>query len=411
MSVLSCARLPATAAAAAAAAIVAALAFGGKANADDTPAAAEAVKPILDWRMRYEGVDDDAFSSRARAVTSRLRAGVETRPWHATSLLAEGVWVAAPVEDYDSTTNGRAAYPVVADPAGFAALNRLALTNEALPRVTLTLGRQRINLDDTRFVGSVAWRQNEQTFDALRAEFAGAGLSADVTYARRINRIFGPDSPAGTWHGDVLLANVSHGFGFGRLTAFDYRLDLDEAPAASTNTLGVRLVGKHALGRIAASYGLSYAEQTDAGANAADFAVHYGLLQGGLQIGKLGLVLGRETLSSDGTHAFQTPLATLHAFQGWADKFLATPARGVADTYLKLGRPLAHAAVFEAATLRGELHDFRADRGSAHYGTEVDVALVATRKRLSMTLKVADYSADALAADTRKLWLETDYRF
>ena len=32
----------------------------------------------------------------------------------------------------------------------------------------IVLGRQRINLDDQRWVGSVGWRQNEQTFDAVR---------------------------------------------------------------------------------------------------------------------------------------------------------------------------------------------------------------------------------------------------
>src|SRR3546814_15260492 len=39
-----------------------------------------------------------------------------------------------------------------------------------------------------------------------------------------------------------------------------------------------------------------------------------------------------EVLGSDaGVFAFQTPLATLHKFQGWADLFLTTPSAGVRD--------------------------------------------------------------------------------
>ena len=41
--------------------------------------------------------------------------------------------------------------------------------------------------------------------------------------------------------------------------------------------------------------------------------------------------LGFERLEGNGTVALQTPLATLHAFNGWADKFLSTPANGLRD--------------------------------------------------------------------------------
>jgi hypothetical protein len=45
----------------------------------------------------------------------------------------------------------------------------------SMPRaLTVTLGRQRVNLDDQRFIGAAAWRQHEQTFDAARAEMRSA---------------------------------------------------------------------------------------------------------------------------------------------------------------------------------------------------------------------------------------------
>ena len=40
-----------------------------------------------------------------------------------------------------------------------------------------------------------------------------------------------------------------------------------------------------------------------------------------------------EVLEGDGRGSFITPLATAHAFQGWADRFLTTPLDGIKDAY------------------------------------------------------------------------------
>ncbi len=77
-------------------------------------------------------------------------------------------------------------------------MNRLQLTNTSLPDTTLTLGRQRINLDDQRFVGNVGWRQNEQTYDGFRVVNKSIpNLTVDVTYFDQVNRVFGKESPVG----------------------------------------------------------------------------------------------------------------------------------------------------------------------------------------------------------------------
>ena len=60
-------------------------------------------------------------------------------------------------EDYNSTVNGLTQFPVVADPENIE-LNRLQLQYRGLPKTVVTIGRQRINLDDQRFVGAVGWR-------------------------------------------------------------------------------------------------------------------------------------------------------------------------------------------------------------------------------------------------------------
>jgi hypothetical protein len=366
---------------------------------------------IVDMRLRYEGVEQQGFSQDAEALTSRVRAGLQTAPWYKTAFLAEAVWVGDPVDDYNSTTNGQTQYPVVADPANFTAMNRFEVINKSLDHTTLTAGRQRIVLDDQRFVGNVGWRQNEQTLDALRAQIAGANIKADVAYASQVNRVFGPDSPAGRWHGDVVLANVAKSWRAGALTVFDYYLDIDEAGTQSSNTYGARLVGSRPLGKLKANYVLSYATQSDVAKNPAHFTDDYYLIEGSLDIKKVNVGLGLEVLGSNGSVAFATPLATLHAFQGWADKFLATPAQGIEDSYAKLGYTLGMRGPFKSLSALGWWHDFDAEQTSAHYGSELDLQLVARTEKMALTLKYADYRADTLFTDTDKLWLSVDYAF
>ncbi len=107
-------------------------------------------------------------------------------------------------------------------------MNRLQLTNTRLPGTTLILGRQRIALDDQRFVGNVGWRQNEQTFDAVRVVSKSVPtLTVDATYLNQVNRVFGPDSPQGRWHGDGWLGNVAWQLPIISLTTFAYVLDFE----------------------------------------------------------------------------------------------------------------------------------------------------------------------------------------
>jgi len=366
---------------------------------------------IIDLRARYEAVEQAGFASDAEALTNRLRAGFQTAPLKGTAFLAEGVIVDDLVDDYNSTTNGQTEYPVVADPADFAAVNRLAIINKSLERTTLTFGRQRIIHDDQRFVGNVGWRQNEQTFDALRAQWGSTKFKTDLTYASQVNRVFGPDSPQGKWEGDVVLTSFAYTLPVGTLSLFDYYLDIDGVATASTNTTGMKLAGSKPLGKLTSTYALAFAQQGEAGLNTADIDADYGLVEGGLNFAKFGMGLGYELLGGDGTISFQTPLATLHAFQGWADKFLTTPAAGIEDTYLRLSYPIGKKGKFTSLAATAVFHDYNADAGSLHYGEELDLQFVARTERMAFTAKYADYRADGLLTDTDKLWLSFDYAF
>ncbi|MEZ5303023.1 MAG: alginate export family protein [Verrucomicrobiales bacterium] len=60
----------------------------------------------------------------------------------------------------------------------------------------MTVGRQEIALGDQRFIGTVGWRQNEQTLDAARLRFQPhSDLWIDYAYVWRVNRIFGEQAP------------------------------------------------------------------------------------------------------------------------------------------------------------------------------------------------------------------------
>jgi hypothetical protein len=297
----------------------------------------------------------------------------------------------------------------VADPENYS-VNRLQLTNTSIPDTTTVLGRQRINLDDQRFVGSVGWRQNEQTFNALRVTNGSLhDLTVDLTFFNKVNRIYGKDSPVGSYQGSSYLANVSYQTTPGKLTAFAYILDLDQARTDSSRTYGLRFAGNHAWQGISWGYSASYATQSEYANSPLNYSDDYKALELSATRSGYSLMAGIELLAGNGTKGFTTPLATLHKFQGWADKFLVTPANGVDDRYLSLGYTHKRAGPFDTLSLAAVGHQFRSERLSIDYGSEIDLQAQVTYQHYAVMLKYADYNADAFATDTRKFWVQLEY--
>lgn len=393
--------------------VTAAAALPGAAAADDAPGSAAAwlseAKLLLNYRLRYEAVDQANFARDAEALTSRIRAGVETGPVASTRVLVEAEWVADIVDRYNSGTNGRTGYPTVSDPAA-TEINRLQLTNTALPGTTIVLGRQRLSLDDERFIGPVGWRQNEQTFDALSiAAKLHPSVTVQAAYIEQVNRILGPESAAGRYHGDTWLANAAWKTPYGTLTGFAYLIDLEDNAANSSRTFGARFSGMQPVGPVKLTYAASYARQSDYRTNPLDYTADYYLAEGGLGFGGWSGSLGYELLSGNGRKGFATPLATLHKFQGWADMFLNTPADGIQDVYGRLGYSTGPLGPLKSLALTAFYHDFNADRGGRDYGQELDLQVQAQWQKFTFTLKFADYDAATFASDTQKLWFSVDY--
>lgn len=114
------------------------------------------------------------------------------------------------------------------------------------------------------------------------------------------------------------------------LTAYAYLLELDNGTDNARDTYGIRYTGGTGE-ELKFLYTAEYATQSyDLGAASSD--ADYLFFEGGVTVNGITFKLSHETLGSDdGAYGFATPLATLHAHNGWADQFLGTPAQGLVD--------------------------------------------------------------------------------
>jgi len=384
-----------------------------------TPAAAQslgnalsAATPILDSNLRYEHVAQQGFSRDADAATWRTRFGWQTGAWRHIKALLEFEAVAVLDEDYNSTLNGKSAYPTVLDPAGVE-VNRAQLAWAPDAHSIVTIGRQRIILDDARFIGNAGWRQDEQTFDAVRYDGAFGKLTLTAAYLNRINRVVAQEKD---WHSDSWLVNAAYTVSPAlKLTAFDYDLDFSNAPTSSTTTTGIRATGTAGAGQWTLAYGAQYASQADNANNPADFRLREAMLDGSATYKAVTLRLNYETLGGNGIVGFVTPLGTSHAFDGFADAFSGTGGNKTTPNGLDdLSATVTLALPVKYRTALSLIrHDLRTDRLDQPLGTEWDaVATVTLTPNLSLLAKYADFDASGPLAppSRRKAWLALSYK-
>ncbi len=360
-------------------------------------------------RLRLESVQQTGLRD-ANALTLRTRLGYTIAAWRGWKFMAEAENITAADGDNYSQAGlnpGGAGRAVVADPEGTEINQAWAAFSSG--QTSATLGRQRLVLDNARFIGDVGWRQNQQTFDA--AVFQNKNLAkTTLTYAYldRINRVFGSDHAQGRWRSDSHIFHASHtGLPAGTLTAYAYLLKFSNSAANSTATYGASLTGTAKLSEaLKLTYRAELATQTDHGNSPLSYRATYHALEVGLTAKQTGIALLHEALGSDNNVGFKTPLATLHAFNGWADLFLTTPAAGLRDTYLRANANLPG----DVALVAGQ-HWYEADSGGATFGSEFNAQL--TRKfgqSVTAVLKYADFRRDSAAfPSVRKLWIQIEF--
>ncbi len=398
-------------------------------------------------RPRFEQVDQEGILEKAKASTLRTQLGYTTGDFKGFGALVQFEDVRNLGGDsYNSTINtvtliglpaGRPKYPTVADPDS-TEVNQAFISYKGAPGTlladtTFRYGRQIINLDNQRFIGAVGWRQNTQTFDALTLTSSVTNnLNVFLANVSNVNRIFGENHPtlSDVEMNGKLINMAYRGLPFGTLTGYAYLLDYEPgqplATLASNKTLGLRFDGwRQQEGGTKYFYTAEYAKQSDyadgasTGASAVD--ADYKNLTLGTEIKGIKATLNYEVLSGNGVYSFATPLATLHAFNGWSDQFLATPRDGLQDIFVTLEKSWKDINWF----LRYDR--FSSDNLSYDYGSEWGVsASKKMNKNLTLLVKYAAYSGDAnstnlarnataarlpLTRDLEKVWLQADFQF
>jgi hypothetical protein len=376
------------------------------------------LSPLVDARLREEHVEQDGIADSAEAVTLRIRAGLLAKAdgW---SALVEAQGTVAIGDRYYDGLNGPPTRPLVADPQTVALYRAQVQYKDKV--TTLTMGRQRISLDDDRFVDAGLFRQNGQTYDAARAEWAGVrGLRFDVTYAWNIRTVWGIDGtgtrPAAV-PGSNIFAEVAYTRPIGTLTAFGYLVGQDnpgfQGFRLSSQTWGARLSGSRSLApKLKLGYKLSFARQSDWRRNPNSYAANFYLADVGLESVGWRIGAGYEVAgASNGAPftSFQFPVGSGFRYRGWAGKFNPTPPDGLRDLYGSLAYSLPSLGAFKSFTAQASFHRFESDRMVRHYGNELDLLVSGKLARYTLAARFAGYDADRFATRTRKFWLQLDW--
>ncbi len=382
-------------------------------------------KVDFSFRARYEHVDDKskaAGKQEADAFTARTTLGYKTSDFYNVFgyLQFENVTPLTSTSQYNDKVNGRTTLPVIADPSG-TEVNQAYLGVKFLEKNLIKAGRQIITPRKApfhRFLGTVLWRQNWQTQDAVtitNTYFKDTRLIAG--YIWNNNTITGTDRDM-----EAPIFNVQYnGFKHAKLEGYYYDLEFSDIGALSTETYGIRANGAVPFSEKAKIiYTGEFATQSEGDNNPTNYDADYYLVEGGVKLSMDSFIktlmakISYEVLESGGvgTTAFQTPLATGHAYQGWADNFLTTPAAGIEDTILTM------VATGKYDTkLIVSYHMLEAETGGFDYGDELDIWFTKKfLKKYTVALKYSDYDASSdvgnpKATDLSKFWAYFAFKY
>ena len=363
---------------------------------------------------RFESVSDDAMMEDAYG--SKLRTNLLYRSGRFHNFSAElefedvtdlGARTRHNNGGAGSLSNGIGTRPKIVDPE-ITGIQRANVSYHGIQDTKVTLGRQEFGLANQRFVGPVGWRLHHQSFEAFRIDQASIpNTKLTYVFIDRANAITGATARMGS---HILQAEIDAG-DWGKITPYWLDLDYDDAAnfGKSTATFGASWAGAFKTGDWKIPYRLEIAQQEDSGDNPATVDAGYRHVSIGGATGHWTVVLGQEVLEGDAMNGvFSTPLATLHAFNGWADKFLGTPPAGLEDLYLSVG--YKHKALMAKLVF----HDFTAESTGPDYGNEIDGVLsYKSAWGQVFAIKLALFSADSAGGmtDTDKLWFFTKFSF
>lgn len=407
-----------------AAVLLAAVMVAGAAAASDTGSSTASSDPMaanlrqallngglgIDLRYRLEFVDSASFDSNALASTLRGALSYETALYRGffAGVTFETVTAIGNDQLYNNAGRGSlwnevADRPVVADPA-LVEVDQLFVAYRGTHGLELRAGRFAYTLDNQRFIGIAPWRQNHRSYEAASITIGSQDtLVARYAYLGRAYYNSGADPGL-----DGHLVHLSRTLGPGSISGYGYLIDWDDEDRAplSSATYGARFVGSTALRRFDLLYFAEYARQLDFGDNPRDFSLDYAHVGFGGRAGAWTLRAAWELKDGDGSSAVQTPLGTNHGKNGFADRMVVTPPDGSHDYYVRLAMDR------DRWSWLVDYHEFRAARGDARQGSEIDLQVrFAPTDDLNLYLKAAHYMADTWLTDVTKVMMWASWSF
>ncbi|MYD44166.1 MAG: hypothetical protein F4W90_09795 [Gammaproteobacteria bacterium] len=374
-------------------------------------------------RIRYANIDDNV-NQNANALTASVHITLRTPDLNGFSatLTTEHVNDFG-IDSYnDGGTNGQVQYAAEVDPSG-TELDEgfIQYANEDW---RVRWGRQYIDFGTgpQRFISSVRWRQNYQTFDALTVDSqVNDKLHVEGAIFEKVYRVIGRDHPnraAREWDMDGFGIHSTYAI-TPKVNLEGYALNLDfvDNDLLSARTLGLKLDGD--CGFVNGSCVIDLATQSPLSDSVADYNVQY--LHTTIEIpfanfakqNTSGSVAFRATLlEGDGENSFKTPLAALHAFAGWSDRFLVnTPTVGLTDIQLRLAEKLL------GWDVQANLHHLRASRETEErkFGNEIDLLASRTLGKYKWLFKLAhfqgneDWRPHSYGTNVTKAWVSVEF--
>jgi hypothetical protein len=353
-------------------------------------------KISFDARFRFEGFERDGapFTAPAYAPTLRLALGYETPAYRGFSVFAQGgaVLVTGPA-DYSVPllpSQNRPNLPVILDPKSLELSQGYLKWTHGIPdkKLTFTIGRQELTLNDGRFLNISVWRQVHGSFDAARFD-AELPVHFSFTYAF-INRFYRQDGfsasdgqqPMHT-HMWTLVWRKPDEI---RIALYGLLVDF-RGPAQfgmSTQTYGLRVNGPYQFDKDwSLVYTAEYAKQKGYGTNPNRVDANYYLGEVGPGWRGFTFKAGYALLGGRSvTDKLTTPLAP--PFNGWTDLFFNDPSgaggNGLQARYLNASGPIRFLGGAVATLI---FYDYHSDNLHIHYGRELDSAMAYKVKRVS----------------------------
>jgi len=357
----------------------------------------------FNFRLRSESVDlDNNTSKSALANTLRSRITFQSTELYGLSILVEGDNTLHLTDEfYDKDGPNQGNYDVVLDQET-TQLNQAYIQYQGF-NSSLKAGNQRINIDNQRHVGAVAFRQDEATFDAISVTNKSIdNTTIYLALANNRNTITNANTQE-----DIHLLNVKYTI-YKDASASVYYYGIDDTNVENSgvdfDTLGLRTLGS--VGGILLEAEFASQNKTT---NTADTTSLYYNLSVAKKISGITTKLGYEVFGSDdGKAAFSTPLGTNHKFFGWSDKFLTGNGNdGIKDFNVS--------AVTKVNNIKlvAQLHKFDASKGNDDLGSEVGVLAGRQFGDFSASFKMAQYfsTKESGSVDITKFWLTASAKF